>query len=210
MADLPALQHTFAASFHPVSPFMVQVFPDTPVMREWWTTVNTYALNDATASLTIAADTTTGAILGLIRTSIASFPSVPEVNAGAWSHVPLTSDHDKLLYDGMVDFMIQQRRVFMSTTRHCIIELLAVVHDAKGRGVGSLLLGSVCDAADREGVQCFVEANAKAVPFYTRMGFGVRAELDMPGGHDYREYILIREPKGPGRLAAEGVAVQAQ
>jgi GNAT superfamily N-acetyltransferase len=223
-ADLDALQHTFAASFHPVSPFMVQVFPSTPRIREWWRVAHAWALNDPCTTLTVACsgdssnsnnsntpNPNAGSdILGLVRYSITSFPTPSSVDAGAWARLPLTPDHDAALYAGMVDYMAAQRRQHMGTARHLLVELLCVVHGAQGRGVGARLLRGACDAADAERVPCFVEANAAAAPFYRHAGgFEVRAELEMPGGHAYRELILVREPRERADAGARAAAAEA-
>lgn len=52
-----------------------------------------------------------------------------------------------------------------------------------GRGAGDRLLRPGLRRADRDGLPCYLETTApRALPFYARYGFGVAAEVGVPGG----------------------------
>jgi predicted N-acetyltransferase YhbS len=76
-----------------------------------------------------------------------------------------------------------------------VLEVLATIHDYKGRGAGKMLLEWGCDQADKEGVEVFVETNHAALPFYQKFGFELKADAEMPGGFGYTEYVLVRPAK---------------
>ena len=61
--------------------------------------------------------------------------------------------------------------------------LLAVEPAAQGRGVGSALVRTGLERADRDGVPTFLETGTQPnVAFYERLGFGVTDEILLPGG----------------------------
>jgi GNAT superfamily N-acetyltransferase len=61
---------------------------------------------------------------------------------------------------------------------HHYLGLLGVIPDRQGAGIGSALLRSVLDIADRQGVPAHLEAtSARNRDLYERHGFEVRAEL---------------------------------
>ena len=76
-----------------------------------------------------------------------------------------------------------------------MLEVLATVHDYKGRGAGKMLVKWGCNEADKAGVEVFVETNNSAVSFYQQFGFKLELEAEMPGGLGYREDILVRAAK---------------
>ena len=201
-ADLPRLTDVFFESFHPVSAFMKQAIPDTPLTRDYWTRTNTNALVDPDVRLMVVTDTSSTpehiVALGRFRAT----PSTPSIgsehplDAGTWSRVALTPDHDIGLCTAFIDFLALGRNKTMPDGRlHYLIELVATSHQCKGSGAGKLLLEWVCTEADREGLPAFVETNQDIVKFYERAGFAVVETLSMPGGFGYEEYIMVRGPK---------------
>ncbi|KAF2095282.1 acyl-CoA N-acyltransferase [Rhizodiscina lignyota] len=192
-SDLPALVNVFAKSFHPVSPFMRRAFPDTPIMREWWKKVHTFAIDDPDVRLLIVTDLSSDSIVALLRYRIHG-PSSADlvVDAGTWSRVPLSVDHDHELCNAFTDFLAEGRRVFIGGRPHIFVELLATVHEFKGRGVGRLLIDTMCREADQAGWPCFVETNGAIVKFYEKFGFKTKAMKEMPGSFGYEEFIMVR------------------
>jgi GNAT superfamily N-acetyltransferase len=63
-----------------------------------------------------------------------------------------------------------------------VLEVLGVHPSAQRRGIGSRLVVSGLQHARRDGVGAFLlTSSPDAVPFYTRLGFSVTAELAVPG-----------------------------
>ena len=117
-----------------------------------------------------------------------------KTDAGTWSGIPLSSDHDAELCNAFIDFLASRRCAAMNSRPHCFIELLVVDHACKGQGVGQLLLEQCCREADEGAMECFVETNGGAVGFYQKTGFELRERMQMPGGFGYQEYVLVRQP----------------
>jgi GNAT superfamily N-acetyltransferase len=59
-----------------------------------------------------------------------------------------------------------------------------------GRGLGTKLMATACEIADREERDMFVEANEFAESFYHKFGFKTEQKLEIPGG--MTECFLIR------------------
>ena len=117
-----------------------------------------------------------------------------DLSAGTWSLLSLTPDHDHELCKSFIDFLAQTRKSYMATRPHILLELVLTVHKRKGSGAGRMLVQTLCEEADREGLEIFVETNGPIVAFYEKFGFAVRDRLMMPGGLGYEEAILIRKP----------------
>ena len=191
--NLSELATVFARSFHPTSPYMLQAIPDTPLTRAWWIETNRQALEDRQIRLDVVVDQGTGRIVAICRYRLTDVGDKSiGWDAGLWSRIPLTPDHDQELCDRFISFMANQRTEVMAIRRHIMIELLGTIHDVKGQGAGSKLLGKVCAEAERENVPIFVEANGGVVGFYAEMGFKEKMIALMPGGK-YTEHIMVRE-----------------
>lgn len=200
-SDRLELTAIFAKSFHPVSPFMRQAIPDTPVTRAWWDRVNSVALEDPDVRLIKVMESSRGDLIAGIaryRTVTRKLAADKNEESGTWSKVPLTEDHNHELCIAFIEFMGNARKDHMGDRPHLFIELLATIHDFKGRGAGRLLVNRICEDADREGLEIFVETNRDIVPFYEKFGFVVKEQRDMPGYHEYSEFIMIRQPQKGG------------
>ena len=193
--DLDEVSSVFPLSFHPTSAYMRQAIPDTPIIRRWWTETNIKALSDPQIRLYEAVDIHTDRIAAICRCRITDESVISaEVDAGLWSQVPLTPDHDHYLCTSFIRFMAEERTAAMRDRRHIMIELLGTIHAYKGQGAGSTLVEAVCQVADSEQIPVFVEANGGVVGFYLKLGFAEVRRAVMPGG-EYVEHVMIREPR---------------
>ena len=195
--DLPELSTLFARSFHPNSPYMRQAIPDTPITRAWWTKTNEYALRDPQVRLYKAVDLNTGYIVAACRWRVSDLDAHDELDAGTWSNVPLSDDHDHFLCAAFIEFMAQQRSIIMKGRSHILIELLMTAHKAKGMGAGTMLVMALLEEADSARLPVFVETNGGVVSFYRQLGFNVIQQAVMPGG-EYVEYSMVRETRKEG------------
>lgn len=75
--------------------------------------------------------------------------------------------------------------------------VVTVLPEAQGRGIGKVLFKTVTDLADREGVKCYLESS-RAEPnmaIYERMGFRLAKEMVCDdGGDKIQLYCMMREP----------------
>ena len=173
--------------------------PDTPLVRKFWDETNTYSLNDPDVRLMVVVDSTVSPerIIALGRFRLSSSEKKEDLDAGTWSAIPLTSDHDAEMCDAFIDFTVLCRRKVMSGRKHYFLELVATSHEYKGYGAGRMLLEWVCGEADREGAAVFVETNTNIVKFYDRFAFEVVERLKMPGeDYGYEEWVMVRPEEG--------------
>jgi GNAT superfamily N-acetyltransferase len=76
---------------------------------------------------------------------------------------------------------------------HYYLAILGVDPPLQGRGIGSRLLAPMLQRCDSEGVPAYLEtATERNVAFYTRHGFKVTEEVDLPKGP--RMWLMWREP----------------
>ena len=209
--DVDELVDVYFRAFHPVSPFMVHTFPDTPQMRSWWAQLHRYAILDPEVTLMIVTSKSrNGAIVAMARRRY--FPTLPhqatalegpdadfvrpdgDLSAGSWTLCKMCPDIDAEMFEAMMGFMAQAHTRLMTGKRHFLIELVGVVHEAQGQGAGRLLLEEVNQRADDLGLEVFVETNNLVVDFYEKMGYKILDRLMMPGEIEYEEFNLIRLP----------------
>jgi hypothetical protein len=194
-ADIPRLVDVFFEAFHPVSPYMRQAQPDTMIVRKFWDTTFRQALDDPELTVMVVVDCSVEPhriiALGRFRLS----PPSASLDAGQWSRIPWTEDHDVELCDGFASFLASCRQKMMHGVEHYFIELLATSHLHKQTGAGRLLLEWVCRQADQNHIPIFVETNGDIVSFYEKFDFEVKERLIMPGGHGYEEFIMIRDAR---------------
>ena len=117
--DVPALSSIFSKSFHPVSSFMKQAIPDTLQILQWWSEVNTLALNDPEFRIMKVVDTAADRrIVAYARWRLPAAARPMTVDAGGWSAMPLTAYHDEALCNAFINFMAEQRRTLMQNRPH--------------------------------------------------------------------------------------------
>lgn len=77
---------------------------------------------------------------------------------------------------------------------HWELAAVGVVPERQGAGLGAALLRPMLDRCDAEGLPAALDtSSARNVAFYERLGFAVRAEVDVPGGP---HVWLMRRPPG--------------
>ena len=210
-SDLPSLSTIVPRSFHPTNPYIQKLFPDTPLLQQWWTEIWTTKFQTPATShvLTVEPsnpnpnpnnnenDTTTtnkSKSLGILSMQLFA-PS--QSGAGLYTTFPPTPDHDAQAYHDVASNLAKARETLMAGTAHFVIELFGVDHEAKGLGLGKGLLLRACEIADEAGLPMFVMANASAKGLYVKCGFEVRDVKVLPG--DYEESMLVRPVGGRGR-----------
>jgi GNAT superfamily N-acetyltransferase len=77
------------------------------------------------------------------------------------------------------------------------LSIVAVDPTAQGQGLGRTLLEPTLAEADRTLAICYLETfSPRAVPFYERLGFAIRARFTEPAtGADYA--VMVRSPVSP-------------
>jgi hypothetical protein len=117
--DVPALSSIFSKSFHPVSSFMKQAIPGTLQISQWWSEVNTLALNDSEFRIMKVVDKAADRrIAAYARWRLPAGMRSMAVDAGGWSAMPLTPYHDEALCYAFITFMAEQRRTLMQDRPH--------------------------------------------------------------------------------------------
>ncbi len=76
---------------------------------------------------------------------------------------------------------------------HMYLAVLGTDPDRQGEGLGGALMGPVLEECDRDGVPAYLESSKERnVAFYSRFGFRVTGELDLPRGP--RVWTMWRDP----------------
>jgi GNAT superfamily N-acetyltransferase len=203
-SDVPSLSTIVPRSFHPTNPYIQKLFPDTPLLQQWWTAIWESKLQTPATShiLTVESNnpnpnpnysnettnTATTKSLGILSLQLFT-PS--QTGAGLYTTFPPTPDHDAQAYHDVASSLATARETLMAGTAHFVIELFGVDHEFKGLGLGKALLLRACEVADEAGLPIFVMGNASAKGMYVKCGFEVRDVKVLEGG--YEENMLVRE-----------------
>lgn len=186
-------------AFHPTNSFHRLVFPDTPLVLDWWSKVFSEEINDPTAHVLVALDAKATdpalQVVGIISMRLMD-PAVK--GAGMWTMFPLTSDHDGEEFSPSVDLMVRWREKLFAKEQqwHYLLEFVGVDDAYKSAGLGRRLLQRACEIADEKGFPMFVEGNQYAVGWYKKCGFEEKGSELMSGKQEYRQHVLVRPVKG--------------
>jgi GNAT superfamily N-acetyltransferase len=195
---LPSLTTIVPQSFHPTNPYILALLPNTPTIRAWWTTIFTPKIQSPATShlLTATSATNPSPVLGILSMQLLG---AEEHGVAFWSDLTPTADHDIAAYADVAQGLSEARERFMGGRPHFVIELFGVDHEAKGLGLGKMLLLRACEIADEAELAVFVMANASARGIYQhrRIGFELRDMKVLLGGDE--EYMLVRPSKGSTR-----------
>jgi len=90
-----------------------------------------------------------------------------------------------------------QKELWTDKKGYYFCNIVTVLPEAQGKGIGKLLFRHVTDAADREGRQCYLESS-RAEPnmaIYERMGFSLGKEMTCDDDGDaITLYCMLRQP----------------
>ena len=93
-----------------------------------------------------------------------------------------------------------QEQLWTDAKGYYFCNIVTVLPEAQGRGIGKLLFKHVTDQADREGVKCYLESS-RAVPnmaIYEKMGFQLAREMECADDRTaITLYCMIRQPGTP-------------
>lgn len=101
-----------------------------------------------------------------------------------------------------------QKELWTSDKGYYFCNIVTVLPEAQGRGVGRALMEEVLAAADREGVWCYLEASRLVpnVAIYERFGFKLVREMECKDGERDEDkimlYCMMREPQSEHREAS--------
>lgn len=191
-SNLTSLSTIVARSFHPVNPYIKNTFPDTALMRQWWTKVFSDEIDSLSCKVLTAVDSDDGTAIGVLCLRLLG---AEDRGSGLWTMYDLTADHDEVAYQPMIAGMSEHRERTMLGKPHFLIELFGVDDAYKGRQTGKKLLSRACQIADEARHETFVQANASARGFYCKLGFVEQGKTVMPGEAEYVEYMLVRPCK---------------
>ncbi|KAK5167729.1 uncharacterized protein LTR77_007428 [Saxophila tyrrhenica] len=94
-----------------------------------------------------------------------------------------------------------QQEIWTDPSGYYFCNIVTVLPEAQGKGVGRALFSDVTDVADREGRRCYLESS-RAEPnmaIYERMGFELKKEMVCDdNGEAITLFCMVREPKGEG------------
>jgi GNAT superfamily N-acetyltransferase len=92
-----------------------------------------------------------------------------------------------------------QKELWRDEKGYYFCNIVTVMPDAQGKGIGRELFNVVMKQADAEGRRCYLESS-RAEPnmkIYEKMGFELRREMDCDDdGTSIRLFCMIREPRG--------------
>jgi predicted N-acetyltransferase YhbS len=120
--------------------------------------------------------------------------------------VPMTADHARAVRDDVVDLAIEGDAIvalvhMVLRPDDLLVENLAVLPEAQGRGLGDMLLAHAERFAAAEGrpaVRLYSNVRFEAnLRFYAARGYGVESDVDFPGG--IRRNLIKALSEDPGR-----------
>lgn len=105
-----------------------------------------------------------------------------------------------------------QEKLWTSEKGYYFCNIVTVLPEAQGKGVGRALMEEVLRMADEEGVWCYLESSRREpnVAIYEKFGFKLAKEMDCQDGEGENSkvtlYCMLREPKPAGDGSEVGKA----
>jgi len=96
-----------------------------------------------------------------------------------------------------------QAALWTSDKGYYFCNIVTVLPEAQGKGVGRALMEEVLQQADKEGIWCYLESsrNVPNVAIYEKFGFKLVKEMECKEGEDESGkitlYCMMREPQTP-------------
>ncbi|KAI1421020.1 hypothetical protein F5Y12DRAFT_66948 [Xylaria sp. FL1777] len=107
-------------------------------------------------------------------------------------------DSNIALFHEFYDALMSMEKKYQASQKLVLTHLCAR-HSYHNRGIGTALLRSVLDLADREGVPAYLEASRVGAPVYQRLGFKTVEVLEFDRTETGSNtpatlYVMVREP----------------
>ncbi|KAH6679671.1 acyl-CoA N-acyltransferase [Halenospora varia] len=199
-SDIPGCVDIWFSAFQ--APLMSEAFPDTPNVRKYLTELWTKDLEfeERKTWIVVMKEEGSGKVCCFSRWmeerereggyDIAKW----QTRWGALPHESLPTEMSyTILSTKFWDPMTSQHARVMSGRPHLFLEILASLPEYQGRGLGKQLLKWGTDRADREGVECYLDASEKGKGLYERYGrFEVRIEAK---DAEARSFPMVRGVK---------------
>jgi GNAT superfamily N-acetyltransferase len=97
-----------------------------------------------------------------------------------------------------------QKELWTSRKGYYFCNIVTVLPESQGQGVGRKLMEEVLRTADEEGVGCYLESSRKVpnVPIYEKFGFELAREMECKDGDGEKDavklYCMLRNPREAG------------
>lgn len=182
------------------NPFFTHSFPNLPESKTWWYKASCTALADPSTHSLVVRDLKdpTGSPIAFARWVSPSYPNwkpAADFTRAASRWEDFYAGCDEELLGALFGSFARNRAHWIGERPHYYLELLGVDEKAKSRGAAGLLVQYGCDLADKDHIECYVDASPEALGLYEKFGFVEKAREEMPGGFGYVETYLVRQPK---------------
>ena len=197
--DIPRFTEIYLASFS--DKLSHACFPrSSPATRSWWTDSNASEFEQTTAHYLKVVDSSVPENPILVAYGKWNTPVVKDgrLHAGGDDpdEIPVWPDGgDKELATEFFGELARRRQAIMGERPHCYLEIVATLPQHQRRGAAARVMQWGCDWADREGLECYLEAGPDLVLFYARYGFQVVESFAPPRMPDHTESFMIRKPQ---------------
>jgi GNAT superfamily N-acetyltransferase len=100
-----------------------------------------------------------------------------------------------------------QKELWTSDKGYYFCNIVTVLPEAQGKGVGRALMEEVLRMADKEGVGCYLESSRRVpnVAIYERFGFRLVKEMECGDGSEEEGritlYCMLRDPRPVGEAS---------
>lgn len=97
-----------------------------------------------------------------------------------------------------------QKELWTSDNGYYFCNIVTVLPEAQGKGVGRKLMEEVLRSADERGIWCYLESSRKVpnVSIYEKFGFELAREMECKDGDGQKDaitlYCMLRRPREAG------------
>lgn len=196
--DVEFLTRLWYSAFNTSHKFWEVMTPDDAITRQWWNDVWTMGMKAGHAVLKtfVVEDLSRGG-----RLVAFSRWNVPQIDGS--QNIPLPDyppEWDPELTEALWGGMPKNRADIMGRRPHWMLEFLGVDRDYQQKGLGFTLVDWGCRQADAQGLEVYLDASPRGLPFYKRhFGFEEKKVLQIPLRPEtfgsYELMAVVRSPK---------------
>ncbi|KKY23524.1 putative acetyltransferase [Diplodia seriata] len=100
-----------------------------------------------------------------------------------------------------------QARLWTSEKGYYFCNIVTILPEYQGKGIGRALMEEVLRMADEQGIPAYLESSRKVpnVPIYEKFGFELKKEMECDdNGDSIMLYCMTREPRGAKKIGGYG------
>lgn len=207
-ADVEAMRDTFLDAFSGNAVGRTFFPRSSPTVRKFSLDAFAEEIHDANAHFMVVEDPSTSpaTFIGFAKWNRVAQPASQGSSTSQGASAPppdnWPEDGDRALASVFFRKLADMHEEIMGERPHWYLENISTKSQFQGRGAGGMMLQWGVDMAEKDGVECYLDATPQGKPLYEKFGF--QDTLVWPFFDDtYKHSFMVRQIRGSGKAATD-------